>query len=190
MIIGLDPGLKGHAVALIDPRQGKLERVFFVRASPQRRGANAWAFLASRTGAVLAKEFLDLGVEPSREGAETLLVVEHMQIYSRGNVRRNARPDDLMEINGAVGAVVGYVQNVWRGAVTILDPRPREWKGQVPKSVHHARLTEGLLESEKLLIDSVAQTYRGDALDAYGLAKWGLSQKARLGGLPNPEAWF
>jgi hypothetical protein len=68
------------------------------------------------------------------------LVLELPQIYGGGRGGVASDIIDLATIVGGVAAAVGgYVQTFYR---------PREWKGQVPKEIHHPRIIAALQPGE------------------------------------------
>ena len=171
MILGIDPGLKGNGLGLIlthGQRVGKLVAVTFVKGHAGR-DASVWAGLALRT----VEEIQKL-CEPS------MVVIEQPQIYTRSNVKRKARHEDILQVAGVVGALAGAIRLRWEG-VEILSPLPREWKGQVPKTVHHHRLlNDDLDEQELALLEPILSKHLPDALDGVGLARWGWKQRLKL----------
>lgn len=144
MIAGIDPGLKGHAVVVGDGV--RLTRVLFVPGKGGR-GGSVWADLA-RTVVQTIPEV-------------TSVVIERPKVYRGGR----ADPDDILELAGCVGALCGALPP----NVRILTPKPSEWKGQIPKEVHHRNLRE-TLRPEELVLFSGRNTE--DKLDAYGLYRY------------------
>ena len=69
----------------------------------------------------------------------------------------------------AVGRILGSVERY----------KPREWKGNVPKEVHHARLRQVLSTDELLLIDGTH-----DAWDAVGIGLFANGRTGRGGTRP------
>jgi len=169
LILGIDPGLKGNGLGFVAsraPREGKLVAVAFVPGGG--RDASVWAGLALRT----VEEIQKL-CEPS------LVVIEQPKIYTNSNVKRKARHEDILQVAGVVGALAGAIRLRWEGA-EILSPLPREWKGQVPKTVHHHRLlNDDLDEQELALLEPILSKHLPDALDGVGLARWGWKQRLR-----------
>ena len=90
-----------------------------------------------------------------------VLVIERMQIYTREKSKGN--PNDLIPLAMLAGAIM-----VRQPAGTVLLPTPAQWKGQVPKDIHHARIrakVPGLGRCSK------------DAMDAVGLVLWALERE-------------
>jgi len=90
-----------------------------------------------------------------------LLVIELPQVYQGGKAKGD--PNDLIKLAALVGALSYTIKSVR----TILVS-PGQWKGQLPKDVHHKRI-------KKRMQDYVC--YGGlskDSLDALGLCFWGV----------------
>lgn len=64
--------------------------------------------------------------------------------------------------------------------VKLKRHKPRAWKGQVPKEIHHERIRAALTESERALVDALPRTR--DALDAVGLGLFVLG-RTKAGGI-------
>lgn len=153
MIVGIDPGLKGHAYAVGDAT-GTILQAGFVPGGLGRGGA-AWV--------PLAKGLLE-ALTPLR-GSVTRCVVEVPQVYTN----LPGDPADLIELAGAAGAVCLALHWLDVPAGSITTVLPKTWKGQVPKDVHHRRIIEALTEQEKQRIHGKALR---DQLDAVGLVKY------------------
>jgi hypothetical protein len=141
-ILGIDPGLRACGVA-----------------EQTRTGAAAWTIrpktrtLTERIQEILPRIY---------RGPWDLVVIEKPQIY-QGHLQKGD-PNDLIDLAVLVGAIIGHVS-----ATKILLPLPAEWKGQVPKDIHHRRIRKrvpGLGRCSK------------DALDAVGLYLYGVDHYA------------
>jgi hypothetical protein len=93
--------------------------------------------------------------------------------------------NDLVDLGEVVGWFRGQIQHVRYKAYY-----PHEWKGQVDKKVHHARIWEYLTEQERALFPAGTQdkirrgSYQGkirDILDACALGLFELRRTARGG---------
>ncbi len=58
--------------------------------------------------------------------------------------RHHARPEDLIHLGNVAGMCVMRVARGYLHGCGLYWPKPSEWKGQVPKQVHQARLYETL----------------------------------------------
>jgi len=73
-------------------------------------------------------------------------------------------------------------------ATTHFGVKPREWKGQVPKDVHHARLVKTLTPDEMAMVERAAPpSLRHNVLDAIGIGKyWFQSRRGAAPVVENP----
>lgn len=110
----------------------------------------------------------------------TCIVIEYPEIYVssrawKGNPN-NIR--DLAAVAFAIATEVDYKYDLYPAM-----PLPRQWKGQTPKDVHHARLKQGLTKGQWRVVlgalNAVTPSLRHNLWDALGLALWGLSYKVR-----------
>ncbi len=101
-----------------------------------------------------------------------LVVLEVPQIYrhSKGD------PNDLITLALQAG---GYRERFQSKGFRVVTVKPAEWKGQVDKDMHNARVIKSLppeeLELFKLKTKSLAASKRHNVIDAIGLAKWAFS---------------
>jgi hypothetical protein len=101
--------------------------------------------------------------------------------------RRRTGKRDLFTLAQVAGLCIGFVADRYPNA-QLLVPRPDEWKGQLPKRVHQARLYEelgwGYEQSDTYAVpvrvpDRFASITRGQwkhAGDALLLARWAYEQ--------------
>lgn len=77
----------------------------------------------------------------------------------------------------AVSHTGAYVAGALRPTV-LLYPTAQEWKGSVPKRIHHPRIAAKLTDAERAVVASVAVRVPASLLhnvwDAVGLGLWGL----------------
>lgn len=103
-------------------------------------------------------------IETIRTVAEALrpsvLVIEKPQQYYNSKAARR----DITDLTLATGEIKAYVS-----APKVVAWEPREWKGQVPKDIHQARIFALMTESERALLPRL-KGQRGHVLDACGLA--------------------
>lgn len=76
--------------------------------------------------------------------ALTCVMIEKMQVYGRSD----GDPNDLIDVHGAASRVAEAIEI--GGGPQALWPRPREWKQQVKKWIHHRRIWEMLTEPERV----------------------------------------
>lgn len=91
-----------------------------------------------------------------------VLVLERMQIYDprKSRTKSNADPNDLIPLAEIAGGLISALD--WAQCFT---PKPSEWKGNVPKKIHHKRLM--------VHIDNIIGRTSEHARDALGLALFG-----------------
>lgn len=93
-----------------------------------------------------------------------LALVEQMQVYPGGRYAA-----DLLDVCFAAGRVTAEISE-------IVKVTPAQWKGQVPKKIHHARLQKSATPQEIRLIEGACiPSLRHNVWDAYGLGKWYLA---------------
>lgn len=155
-VVSVDPGLRACGVAVF--HDGVLKRAAYVRNPEKKaRGPEAW-----QTMAKAVHDWLDL--EPV-----DVLVLEVPQVYRAG--QQKGDPDDLLQLAGVDGCVVGLV-----GADTVRAYLPREWKGQVPKEIHNARVMKELTEEERLSIEPCAPSLLHNVIDGIGIGLYFLGR--------------
>lgn len=93
-----------------------------------------------------------------------LLVVEGMKIYPPRI--QKVPPADILAVQTIVGAMLSIPCG------KRLSPVAADWKGQIVKKVHHARIEGKLSNAEKL----VAKDASEHAWDAIGLGLWALKR--------------
>lgn len=159
MILSIDPGLRAMGVALFT-MEGTFYSAGLVR-NPEMKHTHLGAH---RSMAMAFQEWLDT---PRHRGKWISGVAyEWPQIYPG----RKTPPKDLLHLTGVLGAVAMAMPN----AVSDWTPyAPREWKGQVPKAVDHARTVSVLSRLERdLLNDSlkgIPRSLSHNTLDAVGI---------------------
>jgi len=86
---------------------------------------------------------------------------------------RGGATEDLLEIHGVIGAIVGKLQATHPGLWTTY--LPKQWKGQVPKPVMLPRIMTRLSPTELAVVARDKPDH--NAMDAIGV---GLHHQARL----------
>lgn len=95
-------------------------------------------------------------------------IVELMSVYPGD--RAKGDPNDLIAV-ATVGAELAG-----RKCDFVRYVSPRDWKGQVPKEIHHERILSRLDEDEKVLV--VGQNH--DTKDAVGLGLYALGRLTQI----------
>lgn len=97
----------------------------------------------------------------------TNLVIEMPQTYRNAK----ARLKDTDELIFSAGAIA-------RGYSNVVRYTPAEWKGQIDKKTHHARILAALKPTERKIVDGLPKKDSIHVLDAVGL---GLFYMMRIG---------
>ena len=162
-VVALDPGLRAPGIAVFDGA-GQLRWATCLDIGGKIRGAAQWS-----------KMYEALRHLPWRVAVNYTMLVEKPQIYEGAPVNT----DDLIELSAALGASVAglYSRLPITKYVTYL---PRQWKGQVPKPIHHARIEKRLTTKEyAAMLESTAgvpENLLHNALDAVGLGMYYLKR--------------
>lgn len=104
----------------------------------------------------------------------TEAVCELPQVYRAAQSKGD--PNDLIKVAAQVGRWEERAKSRGIPWVTYL---PNEWKGQVPKDVHHRRAMRLLSEEENRRIPEMAETYRHNMMDAVALGLFRLGRLRR-----------
>lgn len=129
-LLAVDPGLREIGVALFEDDQ--LSRVAHLKnPNTTSRDALAWA-----AGA---------GAVRTWAGEIDELIVEMMVVRAG---RRDVNPDDLMQLVGLAGVLVGLYDPAPARVI-----RPEDWKGRLKKRIHHPRILRSLNPNERALVD-------------------------------------
>lgn len=153
--IGVDPGLKGLACAVVCG-SGDLQAAFFEAADGDRRDPRQWDRMCRR---VVDRCLLTVGSPFS-------VVIENPTVYVRG---KGAPSRDILPIANVVGVLSAHFMLLKAAEVSLV--LPAEWKGQVPKKVHQGRIAAALTDGEIEKISADRKADLVDILDAVGIAK-------------------
>lgn len=108
------------------------------------------------------------------------VIIELPQVYRAAQSKGD--PNDLIKVAVQVGEHKRHYEQ--RGAQVRLV-LPADWKGQVPKDIHHARIWSKLDAKEQEIVNEagkgIAPSKRHNMLDAVALGLFGLN-RTRVGG--------
>jgi len=109
------------------------------------------------------------------------IIIERPQVY-RTAQSRGVDPNDLITLAIQVGQYKEFFEALGRNVHLVL---PRDWKGQVPKKVHHPRILSKLTPGELKIVNHQLQYLfsekaKGDMMDAVGLGLFWLG-RCRVG---------
>lgn len=106
------------------------------------------------------------------------LIIERPEVYNQRNQKGD--PNDLIGLGLIGGVVAGAVQP--KALVLTL---PKEWKGQTPKDIHHARIEAKLSPDEEARVscavaygapDTVPASLLHNVYDSIGIGLWYLKR--------------
>ena len=128
IILSLDPGLRCSGMGLW--KDGVLLHALMAQAQMGPRDI---------AGALEMARQVEIALTYAGAPAPEFLVYEKQQVYPGAG----GDADDLFQLaycNGAIGHALGLPSKGYL---------PREWKGQVPKRVHHPRIIKALTDEER-----------------------------------------
>lgn len=133
-----------------------------------------------RCGLSHPKEYAELPFLMGLSAEVPTLVIELPQDYTSN---RATDPNNLISLGYKVGLIAGIFGAYYHLQGGKLNPRlvwPAEWKGQVPKAIHHDRNLPKLRPAEKTVLlaalDNVPKSKRHDVKDAVCLGLWSLKR--------------
>ena len=174
VVLGIDPDLWNIGVAIVT-KEG-VENVSIISQYGKPRGDKAVIGMASFVMDSLADFIISTDVIPDK------VVIEGQMIY----LRAKAGPDRIIRLAQVAGMCVLSAEFALPEA-TIVMPSPQMWKGSIPKHIKHKRILDSVgwgYTGDKTIIPEVPEELQGTidiakhnwthAIDAIGLAKWGL----------------
>ena len=166
-LVSLDPGLRGCGLAYWH-EDGRLLAALYLR-NPVKKGDGPAAWMGYEAA---------ISMKPG----PTHFISEVPQVYRVGASKGD--PDDLIQLAGVVGVFSALFT-----ATTYLGVKPREWKGQVPKDVHHARLVKTLTPKELAMVKAAAPpSLRHNVLDAVGIGRYWFDLQRRAAPVVEKQA--
>ncbi len=161
MLIAVDPGVRVAGVAVYE--DGELSSAWLARGTGWLNTAQAvWNDLLLRYPLEI------LG------GAS--LAIEVMQVYTQSKLKGD--PNDLIDVSLMAGALVGTITLAYPG-VHITTYRPRQWKGQVPKSIMTRRIKKKLSPDERARMELPGKDLQHNVYDAVGIGMYHERKKRR-----------
>ncbi len=168
--IGIDPGVRECGVAIEWVREfpsmkQTVRSAFIVRAPrglllPQRGDSMACAIMQQ----------LPTLIEPGLSSIN--LCVEGQQVYPSESAKGD--PNDMIKLAAVAGILTGAIANMATAyeQLTMLMPLPREWKGNTPKKIHHARLARDYPHWVEPVERDTPKSLQNHVWDAVGLLEW------------------
>jgi len=167
MFLGVDPDLHNTGLAIAD-KNGNIVWVGCCSVPRDCKGSNAVIAMAKALDETLANYKM------------LHVVVEGQTI----NFKQTRNPGDILHLAHVTGIIVGLLAP--RGWLSLFIPTPREWKGQVPKQIHHQRILDTLgwkynvhpgycvpINPPVDMGIPLKGTQWKHVVDAIGLARWG-----------------
>jgi hypothetical protein len=194
--IGIDPD--AHATALAITTRERVVAVEVVKVSKSFKGQRAVEAMIMELSRAIPNWIRHL-MAAGEIGHPTLIVAEGQQIYAGGKTKNW---DSITMLGPITGAAAGIC--LTNSCADLLVPKPGEWKGDIPKAVHQARVlkrraipyevrgSKGPGRDSRYVVPTGGlgdirqsrELLAGDwkhAVDAIGLADWGLAKlKAAL----------
>lgn len=173
-VLGVDPDLHHAGIALVDDGC-KVIAVRCPLVSGDLRGAGACVEMARAMQADLFELF-------AAYGRPDVAIVEGQEMYLGSRVR----PQDLLHLALSAGIAAGIVRAAWDDT-RIEIPKPKTWKGDIPKHVHQKRVLRSVgipfvagSNPVKMVAVPKIEGFAGirpsrltHVIDAIGLAVWG-----------------
>lgn len=170
VILAIDPGVRGCGVALFRPLNspvapGRLHTAAYVKGSKDAERAASWREMARAVDRWSEDKLVYNGATEV-----TQIVVELPRVYQGS--KQKGDPNDLIELAAVVGALC-----MWIGGADGVDEVPArvyypyEWKGMVPKQIHHERAKARLDAAEMAAVElPSAKSLQHNVWDAVALA--------------------
>lgn len=168
-VLGIDPGLRGVGLGVVDPA-GTLVAATYARSGiKEGKGPAAWDGCADAV-TLWVRDHLP---------AQALVVVEVPEIYKggkfvgKGKARKQANPNDLLQLCGVLGAVCQGLRRRDGCVLTYAHWLPREWKGTLRGEAHNDATLAALTPAERTLVDGYKPaSLAHNMLDGVGLARF------------------
>ena len=165
-VVSVDPGLRHCGVAIW--KDGELAGALLSRNQEKKaRGAVCWVGMASE----VYNDVTSVLSQPSFGGEIDALVIEYPQVYATRFQKGDQM--DLIEL----AAVAGAVQAEFVGVNERVSYLPKDWKGQVPKEIHNARVEAKLSDAEKRRIQALPASLRHNVIDGIGIGLFFLTER-------------
>ena len=178
--IGIDPDLHNLGLAIVDA-EGDVAHVEVIRVPKSYVGELAVQKMIYELSGRIA--VLSMSFPPD----DLKAVIEGQQIYSGTG---QARPDSLLLLAQVAGAAAAVLAP---HCTSLVIPRPRKWKGSVPKPIHQARVLGRMgwaykkgqvytipTNPPKHLTKLKPEEWK-HVVDAIGLAQWGRGESSSEG---------
>lgn len=167
MLISIDPGVKKLGFALFG-EDGRL------RAA----GASLQKETAVSVEATVALHARNINLQSPELGTGDVRAVVERMVWRSGDSK--SQPNSLLNVQIVGGALAGLLSNAGVGALAA-----EEWKGSIPKNVHHPRIGEALSNDEKEILstalDKTPKKAHSEIYDAIGIGLFALGRIDKAG---------
>jgi hypothetical protein len=158
-ILTIDPGLRWCGVAVGDIKSKVLTDCALIKnPETKARDGSAWSGMAQAV-----KAWAD-----ARGPFEQIVCETPMQYQAGHHGGKRVDPDDILQLQGVVGALAGLLST---NKVSLRTIYPYVWKGQLPKEVCYNRIKSRLTDTELGLLKNAkcAESLRHNIGDAVGI---------------------
>ena len=159
--VGIDPDLHNTGIAVVESpaRGGKFTILEAHIAKVDREYTSLHAVLDSIKG--IHKWSCHTTHKPD------IVVIEGQEIYAG----KTKNPESILRLAQVAGAAVGISQTIEHRYL----PRPKEWKGSVPKNIHQERIRAQIANLDPVTCWRPKSAH-SHLWDAVGLAIWGINR--------------
>lgn len=137
LYLGVDPDLRTLNMAVLD---GTTPLAIFLRRNIGGKGDTAVASAAKGIAGILDDFVKFMAANDALQTREIVLIVESQNMQQAVQYRGKGKKIDYQDI-----LHTGQLSGIWMGvfaevATRIVLVAPGQWKGQVPKNIHHPRI--------------------------------------------------
>ena len=169
--IGIDPGVHKCGVAIAQYKTWPGHGMARVTCSAFVARAD-YAEMPCVTGMDMASQIV-LRLQPMADGP-VCICIEGQQIYP--SEKSEGDPNDMVKVAVVAGALAGALAYACAVSNTpkprLAMPLPREWKGSVPKDIHHKRLARDYPHWVEPVEADTPKSLQNHVWDAVGLLEW------------------
>ncbi len=114
------------------------------------------------------------GPKPPTMTGLRVVIIEVPKIYTARLMKGD--PNNIVTLALQVGRYIERYAGAFDDQATVIRVFPNEWKGQVPKDIHHPRIYNRLSTNEQYIVNLAGKKLgvkaRGDMMDAVGLGQY------------------
>lgn len=159
-ILGIDPGKWECGWCLLH-RFGHVQALGIARVPKGTLFEEAGPLLAAQLPTMMDK------THKTRLGEFGTTIVEYPRVYP--GTKQKAKPEDITALAYNAGVLAGSRVQYDERITTVY---PNEWKGTMPKLIHHKRLAKNVERAAELMEGVNPPGMRHHVWDAVGLARY------------------